>query len=66
MLGFSVQSIYAGLKAIETRIFLKETSFRKFYGHHADLVHQFDTSVSHMLNGLFTNYNIVSSYLGKS
>ena len=31
------------------------TTFRKLYGRHADLVHKFDTSVSHMLKGLFTN-----------
>ena len=35
-----------------------QATFRKFYGRHTDLVHQFDTSVSHMLNGLFTNSNI--------
>ena len=32
-----------------------QTTFRKFYGRHTDLVNKFDTSVSHMLNGLFTN-----------
>ena len=32
--------------------------FRKFYVRHIDLVHKFDTSVSHMLNGLFTNCDI--------
>ena len=32
-----------------------QTTFRKFYGHHADFVHKVDTSVSRMLNGLFTN-----------
>ena len=30
-----------------------QTTFRKFDGHQADLVHKFDTSVSHMLKGLF-------------
>ena len=42
-----------------------QTTFRKFYGRHTDLVHKFDTSVSHMLNGLLTNCDIwlVSSYL---
>ena len=29
-----------------------QTTFRKFYGRHTDLVHKFDTSVSHMLKGL--------------
>ena len=33
------------------------TTFRKFYRRHTDLVHKFDTSVSHMSNGLFTNYD---------
>ena len=32
-----------------------QTTFRKFYGRHTYLVHKFDTSVSHMLNVLFTN-----------
>ena len=32
--------------------------FRKFYGRRTDLVHKFDTSLSHMLNGLFTNCDI--------
>ena len=31
-----------------------QTTFRKYYSPHTDLVHTFDTSVSHMLNGLFT------------
>ena len=35
-----------------------QTIFRKFYGRHTDLVHKCDTSVSHMLNGLFTNCDI--------
>ena len=35
-----------------------QTSFRKFYGRHTDLVHKFDTSVSHILHGLFTNCDI--------
>ena len=32
-----------------------QTTFRKFYGRHTDLVHKFDTSVSYMLNDLFTD-----------
>ena len=28
------------------------TTFRKFYGHHTNIVHKFDTSVSHMLKSL--------------
>ena len=46
-------------------IHLRQTTFREFYGRHTDLVHKCDTSVSHMLNGLFTNCDIrlVSSYL---
>ena len=43
--------IYSGFKVIETWIFLTDT-FRKFYGRHTDLLHKFDTSVSHMLNDL--------------
>ena len=45
-------------------------NFRLLFGNSMfiihDLVRKFDTSVSHMLNGLFTNYDIwlVSSYLG--
>ena len=35
-----------------------QTTFRKCYGRHTDLVHKFDTAVSHMLNGLFTNCDI--------
>ena len=35
-----------------------QTTFRNFYGRHTDLVHKFDKSVSHMLNGLFTNCDI--------
>ena len=46
----------------------RQTTFRKFYGRHTDLIHKFDTSVSvsHMLKGLFTNCDtrLVSSYLG--
>ena len=30
----------------------------KLYGRHRDLVHKFDTYVSHMLKGLFTNCDI--------
>ena len=45
-----------------------QTTFQKFYGRHTDLVHKCDTSVSHMLNGLFTNCDIwlVSLFGGKS
>ena len=44
------------------------STFRKFYGHHKNLVHKFDTSVSHMLKGLFNNCDIwlVSSYFSES
>ena len=35
-----------------------QATFRKFYGRHTDLVHKFNTSVSHMLKGLFTNCDI--------
>ena len=36
------------------------TTFRKLYmyGRHTDLVHKFDTSVSHMFNDLFTDCDI--------
>ena len=36
----------------------RQTTFRKFYGRHRDLVHKFDTSVSNMLNDLFTDCDI--------
>ena len=41
-----------------------QTTFRKVYGRYTDLIHKFDTSMPHMLNGLFTNRDIwlVSSY----
>ena len=57
--------IYSGFKVIEAGIFFTET-FLKFCGRHTDLVHKFETTVSHMLNGLFTNCDIclVSSYVG--
>ena len=32
-----------------------QATFRQFYGRHTHLVHKFDTSLSHMLEGLFTN-----------
>ena len=32
--------------------------FRKFHGRHTYLVHKFNTSVSHVLKGLFTNCDI--------
>ena len=35
-----------------------QTTFRKFYGRHTDLVNKFNTSVSHMLNDLFTDCDI--------
>ena len=35
-----------------------QTTFRKFNGRHTDLIHKFDTSVQHMLNGHFTNCDI--------
>ena len=35
-----------------------QTTFRKFYGRHTNLIHKFDTSVSHMLNDLFTDCDI--------
>ena len=35
-----------------------QTTLWKFYGRHTDIVHKCDTSVSHMLHGLFTNYDI--------
>ena len=35
-----------------------KTTFRKFYDRHTYLVYKYDTSVSHMLNGLFTNCDI--------
>ena len=34
------------------------STFRKLYGRHTDLVHKFDSSLSHMLNGLFSNCDI--------
>ena len=34
-----------------------QSTLWKFYGRHIDLVHKFDTYVSHMLKGLFTNCN---------
>ena len=54
----SVQRIYSVFKVIEEGIFFTETS-NYFYGYHTDLVHKFDTSVSHMLNGLFTSCDIL-------
>ena len=35
-----------------------QTTFRKFYGRHTDLVRKFDTSVSHVLKGLLTNCDV--------
>ena len=46
------------INAVVGEISNKQTTFRKFYGRHSDLVHKFDTSVSHMLNGLFNNCDI--------
>ena len=42
---------------------LLKTTFRKFYGRHTDLVHKFDTSVLHMLNGLFTSCDMTGFQL---
>ena len=51
---FSVQMIYSRKL---------RTTFRKLYGLHTDLVHKFDTSVSHMLNDLFNcDIGLVSRY----
>ena len=36
----------------------RQTTFWKCYGRHTYLVHKFDTVVSHMLNGLFTSYDL--------
>ena len=49
-----------GLNVIETGIFSRklQTTIRKCYGRHTDLVNKFDTSVSLMLNGLFINCDI--------
>ena len=60
--------IYSGFKVIEAGIFYMKTSdyFRKLCGRHLYLVHKFDTSVSHMSDGLFANCDVwlVSSYVG--
>ena len=44
------------------------TTFRKFYGRHTDLVHKFNTSVSHMLNdlSLTVTYDWFPGVLSKS
>ena len=45
-----------------------QTTFRKFYGHHTDLVHTFDTSVSHiclMVCSLNVTYDWFPVILGK-
>ena len=34
------------------------TTFRKFYGRQTNIVHKFDTSVSHMFNDMFTDCDI--------
>ena len=44
---------------METGIFLTETT-DYFYGRHTDLVHKFNTSVSHMLNDLLTDCDILT------
>ena len=44
-------------KLLKQGYFLR-TTFRKFYGHHTDLVHKLDTSVSHMFNDMFTDCDI--------
>ena len=43
-----------------------QTTFRKLYGRHTDLVHKSYTSVSHMLHGLFTNFDWFPVILCKS
>ena len=64
VLIFSVQRIYSGFQVIEAQlagVFFMETSdnfFRKFYGRHIDLVHKFDTYMSHILKDVFTNCDI--------
>ena len=40
-----------------------QTTFRKFYGRHTDIVHKFYTSVLHMLKGLFTCMYVHCCYL---
>ena len=35
-----------------------QTTFRRLYGRHTDLVHKYVTSVAHILKGLFTNCDI--------
>ena len=52
--------IYSGFKVIEAGIFYMQTSdyFRKFYGRNTYLVHKFDTSVTHMSDGLFANCDV--------
>ena len=56
----SVPRVYSGLEVIEQGYSSQklQTTFRKFYGCHTALVHKFDTFESHMLKGLFTNYDI--------
>ena len=41
--------MYSDLKLLKQGYSLRkcQTTFRKFYGRHADHVHKFDTSVSH-------------------
>ena len=45
-------------------VLMRLTTLMKLYGRHTSLVHTFDTSVSQMLKGLFTNYDkwLVCSY----
>ena len=60
---FCFDTLRSGLFKVWNMIFCSEAlfwfqttcTFMKFYGHHANLVHKFDTSVSHTLKGLFTN-----------
>ena len=56
---FCSPRIYFGLKVIEAGYSSRklQTTFRKFYGH-TDFLHTCDTSVSHLLKGLFTKCDI--------
>ena len=65
MLGFRGSILVSKLLKKGYYSWKLQTTFWKFYGRHTDLLHKFDTFVSHILNGLFTNCDIglVSSYL---
>ena len=64
--SFSVQRIYSVSKLLSYGYSSRklQNTFEKLYGRHTQLVHTFDTSVSHMLKGLFNENDIwlVSSY----